>query len=864
MSNETPMMRQYKSAKKRYPDSILFFRLGDFYEMFFEDAKLASKVLGIALTSRNKSDKNPVPLCGVPFHSAEPYLAKLLERGHKVAICEQVEDPRYAKGVVERRVTRVLTPGTILDSENLESRSNNYIASVYCNSGSYALAYADISTGEFKTTMLSSIDDLKSEISSIEPKEILLQEDANDSVALKPLFQSGWNPLITSIENWMWDHGRSKEILKEFLSVPSLDGFGLETRKESVVACGVLLNYLKETQMDFMPPLSEPVYFENTDYLLIDESTKRNLEITKTIRGDTGYGSLISVLDETLTPMGGRLLKQWLNYPLISLDEIGNRHDSVEELIKNVGKRRELNFLLKEISDIERLIGRICTTAAKPRDLGALRDSSPYISKIKELIGGFKSPLLSDFALDIDDYADVYELLVRSLVDSPPGTTRDGGIIGDGYSKELDELRGIRRDGKRWISELERKERESTGINSLKVGFNKVFGYYIEVTKTNIDQVPERYTRKQTLANGERYITSELKEYEEKILTAESRILEMESKLFEEIRCLVANNSERIRKTSQLIAVLDVLNSLAEISDKYGYVRPEVDESFDLEIKDGRHPVVERMDLEAGFVSNNITMDGGENRFLVITGPNMAGKSTVIRQAALTVLMAQMGCFVPASKAKIGIVDRIFTRVGASDNLSMGQSTFMVEMVETAYILRYATERSIVILDEIGRGTSTFDGMSIAWAVAEYLNDVGCRTLFATHYHELSQLALMADGMKNYNVLVKEEGDSIVFLRKLVPGASSNSYGIEVAKIAGVPERIIKSAKNILYNLEKNQSKIGDIDQEQIPLFSQTEEDKKSDPESEILDELKDIDPNSLTPIEALNVLFDLKNKMKG
>ncbi len=857
------MMKQYLRIKKEYPDSILFFRLGDFYEMFFEDALTASKILGIALTSRNKGEKSSVPLCGVPHHSAEPYIAKLLQHGYKVAICEQVEDPKEAKGIVDRRVIKVITPGVILDEENLDAKSNNFLAGIYLSGGTYGLAYVDVSTGEFKTTSFSTLDALFDELSHLEPKEVLLTEELPQNEELTNFFNLSGNPLLTTLDPWIWEVERAKELLKEHTGSQTLDAFGLEGYPEAVAACGAIIHYLKETQIDDMPPLGDLSYYETSQYLTIDESTKRNLELFKTIRGDSEKGSLLWVMDETMTGMGGRLLKHWISYPLIDVKEITKRLDAVEEIKGNPILKNDLRKKLRGISDIERLIGRISTTSARPRDLGALRDSTRVVSQIKVMLSGVESDLLKEIVDELDDLSDIRGLLDRAMVDEPPTHLREGGVIKEGFNRELDELRSIKSEGRKWIARLEAKERTETGIGSLKVGYNQVFGYYIEVTNPNLHLVPPRYIRKQTLTNAERFITPELKEYEEKVLGAEEKIIELEKELFGEIRGRVARESDRVRHTAHLVAQLDVFSSLAEVADKYNYVRPEVDSSGILDIKESRHPVVERMDLEERFVPNDVKLDLEENQFLIITGPNMSGKSTLIRQVALSVIMAQMGGFIPAKRAGIGVVDKIFTRVGASDNLARGQSTFMVEMVEAAYILRHATARSLVILDEIGRGTSTFDGMSIAWAIAEYLHDLGPRTLFATHYHELAQLALPKKRVKNYNVLVKQEGGKVVFLRKLIPGATSHSYGIEVAKLAGVPEKILKRARQVLLNLERNQSNIGRaIGGGQLRLF-QGEKDNVNIKEKEIMDELKKLDLLSMTPLEALSRLTEIKNKLK-
>jgi len=859
MSAETPMIRQYNKIKKDYPDSILFFRLGDFYEMFFDDAKIASNVLGITLTSRNKSDKNSIPLCGVPYHSVEPYLAKLLENGHKVAICEQVEDPKDAKGVVERKVVKVLTPGVILDSENLDSKSNNYVASVYLNSDENSISYCDVSTGEFKVASFNNKNDMLGEIIRLEPKEILIDQNQREALSV---LKSSLNPLVTEIDEWDWDYENSKQIMMNHLNVATLDSFGMNGAPGPTIASGVLIDYLHRTQMEFMPKLQEPKFYRPSDYLEIDDSTRKNLELLKPLSGDSSGPSLLSTIDNTMSAMGGRLIKQWLNYPLKNADEIKRRLDSVDELKEKSEIRNGFREELKKLNDIERLIGRISTVAAKPRDLGGLRDSTYSISRIKSISGQLGSELLYAIYKELDDLADIQEFLLNALVDQPPYSSKEGGIFREGFNKELDQLRSIQSDGKKWISELESKERAATGINSLKVGFNKVFGYYIEVTKTNIDLVPQSYIRKQTLSNAERFITPELKDFEEKILHAEEKIIEIEKGLFEQIRKKVSDESDRIRRTSSLIAEIDVLCSFSEIADIYGYHKPEINQGEVINLKDSRHPVVESLQLENGFVPNDILLDR-ENQILLITGPNMAGKSTLIRQAALIVILGQIGSFVPASIAKIGIVDKVFTRVGASDNLAKGLSTFMVEMIETAYILRNSTEKSFVILDEIGRGTSTFDGMSIAWAVAEYLHELGVKTLFATHYHELAQLTHSNPRVKNFNVLVKEEKDKIIFLRKLVPGSSSHSYGIQVAKLAGIPQKVINSSKNILSTLEKVQSKLAELMVgEQISLFDSTVDETSEESGSQIYKELKELDPMNMTPVEALQKLIELKEKI--
>jgi len=809
-----------------------------------------------------------VPLCGVPHHSSEPYLAKLLKSGHKVAVCEQIEDPKSAKGVVKRKVVRVLTPGVILDSENLDSKSNNFLASVYAGDGVYGLAYTDISTGLFRVSAFDSVEDLTDEIFRLEPREIILENvDGESPVSGTALKRSG-NPLITGLDSWVWDPDRGRELLLDHLSARTLEPYGLEGVPEAVTAAGALLQYLRDTRLEEMPPLNDPEFYGKSGYLLIDESTKRNLELTRSNNSDSGSGAggtLLWVLDETMTGMGGRLLRRWINYPLVDIKAIERRLDVVEELKSHASLRAALTAELREISDIERLIGRIATSTARPRDLGALRDSSVHISGIKKLLTEAGPDAVRGMGEGLDDLSDLHRLLASSLVDDPPLTSREGGIIKEGVSAELDELRSIRRDGKQWIADLEAKERKATGINSLKVSYNRVFGYYIEVSKANAASVPDTYARRQTLANAERYITEELKEYEDKILGAEDRMIALEGEIFEGLRKKVAAEADRVRGTSALLGELDCYSALAEAAERYNYVRPQMTDEPVMDIKNSRHPVVERMDLGERFVPNDVRLDPHENQFLLITGPNMAGKSTLIRQVALTAIMAQMGSFVPATHARVGVSDRVFTRVGASDNIARGHSTFMVEMVETAYILRHATDRSLVILDEIGRGTSTFDGMSIAWAVAEYLHDRGPRTLFATHYHELTGLSISRRRTKNYNIYVKENGDKIVFLRKLIPGAASHSYGIQVARLAGVPDAVIKSAQKVLTNLEKSQSGIRtSILGGQMTLFAPEAARADTEEEHPVLEEIKALDTNSMTPLDALAKLAELKGRLEG
>ena len=867
MSSQTPLMSQYLGVKKEHPDAILLFRLGDFYEMFYDDAKTASEILGIALTSRDRSKKNPVPLCGVPYHSAEPHISKLLASGKKVAVCEQMGDPKRTKGIVERKVVRVLTPGAVLDSENLESRTNNFLACVAGDGeDGFALSFCDISTGEFRTSLFPSREDLLSELSRVGPKEILVPDrDTEPPFSGSP---SGPGPraLITKVDSWKWEPGRCREILRDGFGVLTLEAAEIEKRPGCVCACGVLFDYLRETQRDFLPRIEFPGYYDTADHMKIDEWTARNLELGSSSGGSAGH-SLLGVMDETRSPMGARLLRRRMNCPLLCAGEIGRRQDAAAELLENLSVREDLMEALGRVGDLERLIHRIETPSARPRDLASLRDSSFYLERLRDAMADLRSEALASLRERMDDFRDLRDYLEGALVETPPAFAREGGVIREGFSPELDRLRGIQSDGRRWISELEGRERERTGIASLKIGYNRVFGYYIEVTKSKLPLVPEDYSRRQTLAGAERFTSPELKECEEQILTAAERITGLEASLFEEVRARAAAEAPRVKAAAAVVAETDVFCSMGEIASRYGYCRPEFVSRPLVELRGCRHPVVERIGPDGGFVPNDVTLDSEADRFMIITGPNMSGKSTLIRQVALVSLMAQMGSFVPAREARLGIVDRIFSRVGASDNLTAGRSTFMVEMVETAHILRNATPRSLVILDEIGRGTSTFDGMSIAWAVSEYLCDLGPLTLFATHYHELSNLADARSGVVNSNVAVKEEGGEILFLRRLVPGATSHSYGIQVARLAGVPAKVLSSARKVLFSLEKfkaqlSQSMLGG----QLLLFDaepEGESEAEYRREELLAEDLAALDPENMTPIEALSRLAELVEKAK-
>ncbi|MFC1868538.1 DNA mismatch repair protein MutS [Thermodesulfobacteriota bacterium] len=862
MSPMTPMLRQFLDIKEAYPDSILFFRMGDFYEMFLEDAETASRILGITLTSRGSYNGNKVPMCGVPHHSSKAYISKLIESGRKVAICEQVEDPGKSKGIVKREVVRVVTPGSVVEDGDVESNTNLYMASIAANNNCYGLAHVDLSTGEFRVTEVVEWNELLDELGRIGPVELLLLEADNLSGRRE---LSGYRIEVLSGDEY--DKGRAEHILKEQLGVKSLMGFGCDGLDQGIVAAGAVAYYLKETQKANPDHIKDIVTYRLDDYMFLDESTISNLELFETMRRRSVKGSLFQILGRTVTPMGGRLLKRWIGYPLVDLNKIRRRLAAVSNFRDDRIFREEIREQLDGIYDLERLNGRVSLGRANARDLVALKLSTLRLPVIKRRLTGSTSKLLSDIAAKLDTLQDIARTIDEAICDDPPISLKEGGLIREGYNQELDKLISITRDGKAWIAELAFTEQKRTGISNLKIGYNRVFGYYIEISKANIHLVPLDYIRKQTLVNGERYITESLKEYEEKVLGAEERRVELEQEIFEHIRCNLALKNQRIKDTAALIGEIDALSGLATMAELNGYVCPEVNDQGIIEIVDGRHPVIEQMVKDEDFVPNDIYLDDREQQFLIITGPNMAGKSTILRQVALAVLMAQMGGFVPASKAIIGIVDRIFTRIGASDDLTRGRSTFMVEMDETANILRYATTKSLVILDEVGRGTSTYDGLSIAWAVAESLHDRdnrGVRTLFATHYHELTELSSTKRRVKNFNIAVKEWKDQIIFLRKLVPGGTSRSYGIQVARIAGIPEEVIERAKEILENLEKvdlddlgrpglarSSLKSNREDTVQLNLFGGHDQ--------RLIKWIRELDISSMTPLEALVELDKIK-----
>ncbi len=823
MKNETtPAMKQYQNIKGDYPDSILFFRIGDFYEMFFDDAITASKALNITLTSRDKNKENPVPMCGVPHHAVDIYIGRLIRKGFKVAVCEQMEDPKTVKGVVKREVIRVITPGTVLNPNLLGEKDNNFFVSLYPGQNGYGLAVIDISTGDFRVAEFSGqwsvasgqenseeniIKMIKNELLKLEPKEILVPKSfLNNSDSKLQTLNSELSAAVNSCEEWVYDYDYAYKTLLEQFKTTSLDGFGCEGMPLAISAAGAAIYYFKATQKSPLTHLYRISLLKSDEYMNLDFSTQRNLELIKRSYDDSKEGSLLGLIDLTVTSMGGRRLKEWLLKPLLNANKIKTRHDTVGKLKDSHRTREEVRDNLSKILDMERLTARITLSAANARDLIALKNSITPVKAIKGLLEKTPSEIFKGMLSEWDDLADIEKLIDISIKDEPPLSLKDGGLIKDGYSKELDELRSISRDGKEWIVQMEVRERERTGIANLKVSYNKVFGYFIEITKKHLSKVPEGYVRKQTVATGERYISQELKEYEDKILGAEEKIKNIEYQIFEEIRKRIAEEGMRILKMAGIISEIDVLSTLSETASRYDYICPDINEGDTIEIIDGRHPILERMIEGERFVPNDTCLDNNDNQIMIITGPNMAGKSTYMRQVALIVLLSQTGSFVPAREARIGIVDRIFTRVGAQDYLQKGQSTFMVEMNETANILNNATQRSLIILDEIGRGTSTFDGISIAWSVVEYIhNNTKAKTLFATHYHELTELSMTLDSVKNYNIAVKEWNDEIIFLRKIAVGGADKSYGIQVARLAGLPKEVIERAKEVLANLENKE-----------------------------------------------------------
>ena len=860
------MMRQYLEIKSQHPESILFFRMGDFYEMFLEDALLAARILDITLTSRNKNSADEIPFCGVPFHSAQPYIARLVEAGYRVAICEQVEDPKQAKGIVKRDVVKVVTPALVTESESLTPDENSFLLAL-CSSGRHwGCAWLDLSTGEFRAAQCETLAAAAGLTASINPRELLLPDSLRKELPQELAQVAGERPRA-GLAEWVLDKDFcAKLVCSQFgVAEPALLGLTPEL-PEALVAVGMALHYLQENRHASLPHLRDLTIIRQNDHLALDPATRRNLELTATMTDNKKAGSLLGCLDRTVTAMGARTLKQWLSYPLVQVAPIRRRLEAVEELKESASLQDQLRELLKQVHDLERLNGRVGMAGAGGRDLRSLYESLEQVPPIRLLLADTASPLLRELADELDPLKDVRSLIEEAIAPAPPFSLREGGIIADGYNTELDELRTISREGKGYIARMEAQERERTGISSLKIRYNKVFGYYIEVTKANLASVPDDYIRRQTIATGERYITEELKSYEEKVLGAEDRICELEYSLFQEVRERTAAQGGRISRTAAALASLDVLAALALSARERGYCKPEINDADLIEITEGRHPVVEAMNLGERFVPNDTRLDQEQHQLLMITGPNMAGKSTYMRQVALIVLMAQAGSFVPALSATIGIADQIFTRVGAGDNLAKGQSTFMVEMMETAHILRSATAKSLVVLDEIGRGTSTFDGLSIAWAVAEYLHDTNrckARTLFATHYHELADLAATREGITNLTVAVKEWNDQVIFLRTIIPGAASHSYGIQVARLAGMPPDVIERAREVLKTLEEGEFEQGAprLAKSRIaPPKKETRQYSLFEPQGDLLRErLKKTNISAMTPLEALNLLDELK-----
>lgn len=881
MAGLSPMMQHYMETKKQYPDCILFYRLGDFYEMFFDDALTASRELEITLTGKECGLEERAPMCGVPYHAVDSYLSRLVQKGYKVAIAEQMEDPKLAKGLVKREVIRVVTPGTITSAQALDETKNNYLMGIVYLDDKMGVSVADITTGDFLVTEVSSERSLFDEIHKFAPAEII----CNDAFVMSGIslddMKNRYHFTVSTLDAHFFQDENCRRILREHFKVAGLEGLGLGDYDCGVIASGAVLQYLYETQKNTLDHLTTIVSYASGNFMILDSSTRRNLELLETMREKQKRGSLLWVLDKTRTAMGARLLRNWIEQPLINREDILKRQQAIEELNLNYISREELGEYLNPIYDLERLISRISYKSANPRDLLAFCGSIEMVPYIKTLLKEFTSENLKVLEGQLDGLEDLKDLISRAIVEEPPITVREGGIIREGFSEEADRLRQAKTEGKTWLAELEAQERENTGIKSLKVKYNRVFGYYFEVTNSFKDLVPDYFIRKQTLTNAERYTTDKLKDLESVILGAEDKLFSLEYDLFCQVRDAVGAQVVRIQQTARAIAEIDVYASLSTVATRNNYVKPSINERGTIQIKGGRHPVVEKMMRDDLFVANDTCLDNGKNRISIITGPNMAGKSTYMRQTALIVLMAQIGSFVPADQANIGICDRIFTRVGASDDLASGQSTFMVEMTEVANILRNATRNSLLILDEIGRGTSTFDGLSIAWAVVEHISNtklLGAKTLFATHYHELTELEGIMSGVNNYCIAVKEQGDDIVFLRKIVKGGADKSYGIQVAKLAGVPDSVLNRAKELVEELSnadlatrakeiaQNSSissshkpvpKPDDVEMSQLTLFDTVRED-------DIIEELKTMDLGMMTPIDALNTLYRLQTRLKN
>ena len=873
----SPMMQNYLQTKEQYKDCVLFYRIGDFYEMFFDDAKMVSQELELTLTGKDCGLEERAPMCGIPFHAADTYIAKLIERGHKVAICEQVEDPKLAKGLVKREVIRIVTPGTVTSPEELDETKNNYLMCVFCTSDRYGISIADISTGQCLVSETDSDQRLMDEIQKFMPAEIISNQALMMSALDMDDLRNRLKIAISALDDSYFDGEASQQILLKHFHVSSMQKLGLSDFGCGQVAAGALFRYLYETQKTDMEQMTAITPYFSDRFMVLDTATRRNLELTETLREKLKRGSLLGVLDRTKTAMGARMMRSMIEQPLIDPKEINNRLDAVDELTGMPMIRDEIREYLQPVYDLERLVSRITYRSANPRDIVAFGSSLQMLPFIRQLLSSFKSSLLQNICQDLDPLDDLGGLISSAIVDDPPLAMKDGGIIRDGYNQMVDDYRSAKQDGQKWLSDLEQEEREKTGIKTLRIRYSRVFGYCIEVTNSFQDKVPDYYVRRQTLTGSERYTTERLQEIEQKIAGADEHLTSLEYELFDGIRKQIADNVARVQKTARAIAALDVFCSFSYVSDHNRYVRPKINTKGKIDIRDGRHPVVEQVLKDDMFVSNDTYLDNAAHRVAVITGPNMAGKSTYMRQTALIVLMAQIGCFVPAASADIGIVDRVFTRVGASDDLASGQSTFMVEMSEVANILKNATKNSLLILDEIGRGTSTFDGLAIAWAVVEYVADTkkpGARTLFATHYHELTELEGKIAGVNNYRIAVREKGEGIVFLRKIVEGGADKSYGIQVARLAGVPEQVLKRAEEIanqlsdaditatVKDLTENKSKkkaahYDTVDMEQMSFLDTSDDDR-------IIQEIRDLDIQNMTPVEAMNTLFHLQSEVKN
>lgn len=870
---ETPMMQQYMNIKKEYPDSILFYRMGDFYEMFNEDATVASKILEIALTSRNKNKTNPTPMCGVPHHSSKSYIAKLVKSGKKVAICEQTEDSKFAKGLVKRQVVRVITPGTVIDDDLLDPKQNHFLISIFIDIKGWGLAAVDITTGLFKVTEfhgknMESL--LADELDKFDPKEIILPETAF-SKSNKTEWLEGRGHYLHTCEDWIFSYGEAYRRLTEHFKTSSLEGFGCEELKLAVSAAGALIYYTHETQKSTLKHISTINTFNINSYMLMDQATVSSLELVKSSEG-VRKNSLLDLLDFSQTSMGARRIREWILKPLIDVNSINKRLNQVNIFRNDLLLRQQIREALKSVYDLERLLARVSLSVCNARDLIAIKNSLSALPIIFKFLNNNTNKTLNSFTSTWDNLSDIYKLLDNKIVDDPPLNHKEGNIIKAGSDPQLDRLKAITRDGKNLIAQLETKEKQRTGISVLKIGFNKIYGYYIEITKKHLDRVPAEYIRKQSLVNVERYISPELKEYEVEITGAEEKANSLEQNIFQQVRNEVANHGKRIQHMADIISNLDAIASFSEVAHHYNYSMPEINEGTDLKLKNGRHPLIEQIITENNFIANDADLNSTNNQIMIITGPNMAGKSTYLRQVALITLMTQIGSFVPADSAIVPIVDRIFSRVGAQDHLQKGMSTFMVEMTETANILNNATEKSLIILDEIGRGTSTFDGISIAWSIVEYLHGIdlkgGPKTLFATHYHELTDLALILKGVKNFSVQVKEWNDEIIFLRKIVPGGTDKSYGIQVARLAGLPNRVLDRAREVLFNLQKSA-----VDEVGFPKISRSEENVTTpqfqqlglfiDTAHPVIKRLEKIDPDNLSPKKAIDVLYDLKCLLK-